>query len=131
MATTYKSVDDLAAGLRRAAAAPGEHDTGLDIALDLVDSRAVSKAVTIQVYRPTGHLQYATAPADKGRGDGSHGIALAGAGGVAARRRVVRVRPGARRPRRRVPAHDDQPRLVVDGLPAADGVVPVIGSCRS
>ena len=29
-------------------------DTGLDIALDLVDSRAFPKGVTIQVYRPTG-----------------------------------------------------------------------------
>jgi hypothetical protein len=29
-------------------------ETGLDIALDLVDSRVDSKGVTIQVYRPTG-----------------------------------------------------------------------------
>jgi dihydrofolate reductase len=36
-------------------------DTGLDIALDLVDSRADSKGVTIQVYRPTGRPQYAPA----------------------------------------------------------------------
>jgi dihydrofolate reductase len=35
-------------------------DTGPDIALDLVDSRADSKGVTIQVYRPTGRPQYAT-----------------------------------------------------------------------
>jgi dihydrofolate reductase len=35
-------------------------DTGRDIALDLVDSRATPKGVTIQVYRPTGHPQYAT-----------------------------------------------------------------------
>jgi dihydrofolate reductase len=35
-------------------------DAGLDIALDLVDSRADSKGVTIQVYRPTGRPQYAT-----------------------------------------------------------------------
>ena len=28
-------------------------DTGPDIALDLVDSRATSKGITIQVYRPT------------------------------------------------------------------------------
>ena len=34
-------------------------DTGLDIALDLVDSRADSKGVTIQVYRPAGRGQYA------------------------------------------------------------------------
>jgi dihydrofolate reductase len=36
-------------------------DTGPDIALDLVDSRATPKGVTIQVYRPTGRPQYATA----------------------------------------------------------------------
>jgi dihydrofolate reductase len=36
-------------------------DTGPDIALDLVDSRADSKGVTIQVYRPTGSPQYAPA----------------------------------------------------------------------
>ena len=39
-------------------------DTGPDIALDLVDSRADSKGVTIQVYRPNGRPQYATASAD-------------------------------------------------------------------
>ena len=33
--------------------------TGPDIALDLVESRADSKGVTIQVYRPAGHPQYA------------------------------------------------------------------------
>jgi len=33
---------------------------GQDIALDLVDSRADSKGVTIQVYRPAGRPQYAT-----------------------------------------------------------------------
>ena len=33
--------------------------TGSDIALDLVESRADSKGVTIQVYRPAGHPQYA------------------------------------------------------------------------
>jgi dihydrofolate reductase len=36
-------------------------DTGPDTALDLVDSRATSGGVTIQVYRPTGRPQYATA----------------------------------------------------------------------
>ena len=36
-------------------------DTGPDIALDLVDSRAFPKGVTIQVYRPAGRPQYATA----------------------------------------------------------------------
>jgi len=35
-------------------------DTGPDIALDLVDSRADSTGVTIQVYRPTGRPQYAS-----------------------------------------------------------------------
>jgi hypothetical protein len=39
-------------------------DGGPDIALDLVDSRATPKGVTIQVYRPTGRPQYATATAD-------------------------------------------------------------------
>jgi dihydrofolate reductase len=39
-------------------------DTGPDIALDLVDSRSTPKGVTIQVYRPTGRPQYATATAD-------------------------------------------------------------------
>jgi dihydrofolate reductase len=39
-------------------------DTGPDIALDLVDSRAFPKGVTIQVYRPAGRPQYATATAD-------------------------------------------------------------------
>jgi len=38
--------------------------TGPDTALDLVDSRATPKGVTIQVYRPTGRPQYATATAD-------------------------------------------------------------------
>ena len=36
-------------------------DSGPDIALDLVDSRVTRKGVTIQVYRPTGRPQYATA----------------------------------------------------------------------
>jgi dihydrofolate reductase len=36
-------------------------DTGPDMALDLVDSRATPKGVTIQVYRPTGRPRYATA----------------------------------------------------------------------
>jgi len=38
--------------------------TGPDAALDLVDSRATPKGVTIQVYRPTGRPHYATATAD-------------------------------------------------------------------
>ena len=36
-------------------------DTGPDLALDLADSRATSKGVTIQVYRPNGRPQYAPA----------------------------------------------------------------------
>ena len=35
-------------------------DTGPDAALDLVDSRATPKGITIQVYRPTGRPQHAT-----------------------------------------------------------------------
>jgi len=35
-------------------------DTGPDIALDLVESRAFPKGITLQVYRPTGGPQYAT-----------------------------------------------------------------------
>ena len=38
--------------------------TGPDMALDLVDSRSTPKGVTIQVYRPTGRPQYATATPD-------------------------------------------------------------------
>jgi dihydrofolate reductase len=38
--------------------------TGPDTALDVVDSRVTPKGVTIQVYRPTGRPQYATATAD-------------------------------------------------------------------
>jgi dihydrofolate reductase len=39
-------------------------DRGPDAALDLVDSRVTPKGVMIQVYRPTGRPQYATATAD-------------------------------------------------------------------
>jgi dihydrofolate reductase len=39
-------------------------DAGPDIALELVDSRADSKGVTIQVYRPGGRPHYAPATAD-------------------------------------------------------------------
>ncbi len=35
-------------------------DVGPDIALDLVDSRAFPKGITIQVYRPAGRPEYAT-----------------------------------------------------------------------
>ena len=37
-------------------------DTGPDIALELVDSRADSKGVTIQVYRPNGRPRYGGPP---------------------------------------------------------------------
>ena len=36
-------------------------DAGPDLALDLVESRSDSKGVTIQVFRPAGRPQYATA----------------------------------------------------------------------
>ena len=36
-------------------------DTGPDIALDLVDSQSTPKGIMIQVYRPTGRPEYATA----------------------------------------------------------------------
>jgi dihydrofolate reductase len=36
-------------------------DTGPDAALDLEESRSTSTGITIQVYRPTGRPQYATA----------------------------------------------------------------------
>jgi dihydrofolate reductase len=39
-------------------------DTGPDLALELVESRSTPKGVTIQVYRPTGRPQYATATPD-------------------------------------------------------------------
>jgi dihydrofolate reductase len=39
-------------------------DAGPDMALDLVDSRSTPSGVIIQVYRPTGRPQYATATAD-------------------------------------------------------------------
>ncbi|HEY3086957.1 MAG TPA: dihydrofolate reductase family protein [Jatrophihabitantaceae bacterium] len=35
-------------------------DTGPDIALDLVESRAFPKGIALQVYRPAGRPQYAT-----------------------------------------------------------------------
>ncbi len=34
--------------------------TGPDMALDLVESRAFPKGITLQVYRPAGRPQYAT-----------------------------------------------------------------------
>jgi dihydrofolate reductase len=35
-------------------------DSGPDMALDLVESRAFPKGITLQVYRPAGRPQYAT-----------------------------------------------------------------------
>jgi dihydrofolate reductase len=37
--------------------------TGPDIALELVDSRATAKGMTMKVYRPNAHPRYATATA--------------------------------------------------------------------
>ena len=34
-------------------------ETGPDVALDLVESRAFPKGITVQVYRPAGRPQYA------------------------------------------------------------------------
>jgi dihydrofolate reductase len=39
-------------------------DTGPDRALELVSSRATPSGVTIQVYRPTGRVQYGTSTTD-------------------------------------------------------------------
>jgi dihydrofolate reductase len=40
-------------------------DTGPDLALELVASRSTPRGVSIQVYRPTGRPQYATATSDR------------------------------------------------------------------
>ena len=59
--------DDVAAAIDELKTKPGTRlfpDTGPDAALDLVDSRATANGVTIQVYRPAGRPQYATATAD-------------------------------------------------------------------
>ena len=37
-------------------------ETGPDLALDLVDSRAFPKGITLQAYRPAGRPEYATGP---------------------------------------------------------------------
>jgi hypothetical protein len=42
-------------------------DAGLDMALDLVDSRTYPKGITLQVYRPGGRPQYATDVPTPGR----------------------------------------------------------------
>ena len=39
-------------------------DSGPDLALDLVESRAFPKGITLQVYRPAGRPQYASAAAE-------------------------------------------------------------------
>jgi dihydrofolate reductase len=39
-------------------------DTGPDTAPDLVESRSTTSGVTIQIYRPSGRPQYATATPD-------------------------------------------------------------------
>ena len=42
-------------------------DDGPDLALDLVESRAFPKGITLQVYRPAGRPQYATGGIDPNR----------------------------------------------------------------
>src|SRR5207248_1382313 len=39
-------------------------DNGPDLALDLIESRAFPKGITLQVYRPAGRPQYATDSAE-------------------------------------------------------------------
>ena len=39
-------------------------DNGPDLALDLIESRAFPKGITLQVYRPAGHPRYATDSAE-------------------------------------------------------------------
>jgi dihydrofolate reductase len=39
-------------------------DSGRDLALELLESRATPRGVTIQVYRPSGHPRYGTSTAD-------------------------------------------------------------------
>jgi dihydrofolate reductase len=39
-------------------------DTGRDMALELLESRSTPRGVTLQVYRPTGRLQYGTSTSD-------------------------------------------------------------------
>jgi dihydrofolate reductase len=51
-------------------------DAGPDIALDLVESRADSKGVTIQVYRPAGRPQYAPATPTEARDMDAAGLPL-------------------------------------------------------
>lgn len=46
-------------------------DSGPDIALDLVASRAYPKGITIQVYRPDGRPQYATSTPGRARDSGA------------------------------------------------------------
>ena len=41
-------------------------DTGPDRALELVESRATPRGVTIQVYRPAGRVRFGTSTADLG-----------------------------------------------------------------
>jgi hypothetical protein len=53
---TYQRAGAFLFGRRTYELFPG---TGPDIALDLVGSRADSKGVTVQVYRPAGRPQYA------------------------------------------------------------------------
>jgi hypothetical protein len=67
--TTHVSVDGVMQGLG-APVVIGQGTrlfpvTGPDTALELVGSQSTPKGMTIQVYRPTGRPQYATATADR------------------------------------------------------------------
>src|SRR5438309_4669236 len=60
----YQRADAFLFGRRTYELFAGRHaavpDTGPDIALDVVESRAFPKGIRLQVYRPTGRPQYAT-----------------------------------------------------------------------
>ena len=71
-------------------------DTGPDIALDLVESRAFPKGITIQVYRPAGRPRYATGEARKSSKEIREAVSDRGRG--------VRSR-GERPPTRGAPDH--------------------------
>jgi hypothetical protein len=81
-------------------------DTGLDIALDLIDSRSDSKGVTIQVYRPSGRPQYRPANvASNGSRAVDHDALL-----LAALSQRDPAAPGRHRRRHRLARTSRQPR---------------------
>src|SRR5215831_2069005 len=83
-------------------------DTGPDIALDLVESRAFPKGITIQVYRPDGHSMQPTEAHDaQARHRGAGGLQSEGLG---AAQRCESRRP--RLGRRRCPAMASTSRIV-------------------